>query len=87
MYEKCSENMFKCGNDECIDRSLTCNLKSDCKDGSDEKPSLCGKPYYTKYCQLIILMKVWKKTEFLLFKLKCNECIMRYNAQSSSCRT
>lgn len=34
---------FECGNGDCINYTLTCNGKPNCKDKSDEKQSYCGK--------------------------------------------
>lgn len=37
----CTDEQFQCGNGQCIDRSLRCDRKYDCQDGTDE--FTCGK--------------------------------------------
>ncbi len=36
LVKYCHESQFQCGNGECIDKSLQCDKKKDCLDGSDE---------------------------------------------------
>ena len=34
--DKCTENSFKCANDQCVPSTKVCDGTSDCYDGSDE---------------------------------------------------
>ena len=40
--EQCDDNQFQCLNGQCVNASLTCDFKYDCRDGSDEEPNMCG---------------------------------------------
>lgn len=41
LHGQCTANQFRCSNGRCIDKSLECNRKYDCDDGTDE--TSCGK--------------------------------------------
>ena len=38
----CTEGMFVCRNGNCITPKWLCDLDDDCKDGTDEDPTICG---------------------------------------------
>ena len=42
-YPVCREDQFKCEVGDCISKSLRCNGKRNCQDGSDEKD--CGRVF------------------------------------------
>ena len=39
----CPLNKFQCDDGPCIDSNKACNGVADCKDSSDESPTMCGK--------------------------------------------
>lgn len=44
---KCTENMYRCKNGSCLNRTRVCDLTKDCAEGEDEEDD-CGN------CQIII---------------------------------
>lgn len=57
----CSPNQFRCSNGQCIDNSLKCDRKYDCRDGSDETSCSRGR---NNNCYAI---KVFLNPEFRCF--------------------
>lgn len=41
--QKCSDTEFKCMNGKCIPGTWHCDGDNDCRDGSDEDPTICSK--------------------------------------------
>ena len=39
--QSCKEDEFQCNDTECIEKSLVCNSRRDCIDGSDELETMC----------------------------------------------
>ncbi|XP_011692802.1 PREDICTED: serine protease nudel-like isoform X2 [Wasmannia auropunctata] len=40
---QCRDNEFRCGNNECLPRSVKCDNKVDCRDGSDEESCIANR--------------------------------------------
>ena len=44
-YAQCKDDMFQCGNNQCIDPHWVCDGDRDCANGSDESEEQCLVPH------------------------------------------
>ena len=69
--KECEEFEFHCANQECIHVNNLCDNVVDCRDGSDEDPSRCSKPF--QVCISISRKKIInKQINYFFREIKSN---------------
>ena len=66
------EQDFMCDNSTCFQWDRVCNLATDCLNGNDERPGLCGKMLLLLFNTVLVIIKLTKFAVAL--RLSCGSC-------------